>query len=46
MRKFIQEQMRKGYICLSKLSQMVSVFFVEKKDKKKKIIQNYWYLNE
>ena len=46
VRKFIWEQLRKGYIQLSKSSQMVLVFFVEKKDGKKQMVQNYRYLNE
>ena len=46
MCKFIAEQLRKGYIRLSKLSQMAPVFFVRKKDGKKRIVQNYRYLNE
>jgi len=33
--KFINEQLRKGYIRPSKLSQMAPVFFVGKKDGKK-----------
>jgi len=36
--KFIQEQLRKRYIKLSKSSQMVPVFFVEKKNGKKKMV--------
>jgi len=44
--KFIQEQLRKGYIRLSKLPQMAPVFFVGKKDGKKRMVQNYRYLNE
>jgi len=43
---FIEEQLRKEYIRLSKSSQITSVFFVEKKDSKKHIVQNYRYLNE
>jgi len=35
VREFIQEQLRKGYIQLSKSSQIVPVFFVRKKDGKK-----------
>ena len=51
MCKFIKEQLRKEYIRLSKLSQMTFVFFVEKKngkkkDGKKQMVQNYRYLNE
>jgi len=35
VREFIKEQLRKGYIRLSKSPQMVPVFFVGKKDGKK-----------
>jgi len=44
--EFIQEQLRKGYIRLSKLPQMASVFFVGNKNGKKRMVQNYRYLNE
>ena len=44
--KFIAEQLRKGYIRLSKLSQIAPVFFVEKKDGKKWMVQDYRYLNK
>jgi len=37
--KFIQEQLRKGYIRPSKLPQMALVFFVGKKDGKKRMVQ-------
>ena len=36
--EFIQEQLRKGYIRPSKLSQTAPVFFVGKKDGKKKMV--------
>jgi len=35
VREFIKEQLRKGYIQLSKSPQMALVFFVGKKDRKK-----------
>ena len=35
VREFVKEQLRKGYIRLSKLLQTVPVFFVGKKDGKK-----------
>ena len=41
VRGLIAEQARKGYIRLSKSPQTTPVFFVEKKDGKKKIVQNY-----
>ena len=44
--ELIQEQLRKEYIQPSKSPQMVPVFFVGKKDGKKRMVQDYWYLNE
>jgi len=44
--KFIEEQLRKGYIRSSKLPQMAPLFFVGKKDGKKYMVQDYWYLND
>ena len=44
--EFIQEQLKKGYIRPSKLPQTAPVFFVEKKDGKKRMVQDYRYLNE
>jgi len=46
MREFIQKQTRKRYIQPLKSSQTVLVFFVGKKDEKKRIVQYYWYLNK
>ena len=46
VREFIKEQLRKGYIRLSKPLQMAPVFFVGKKDGKKRMVQDYQYLNE
>ena len=46
MREFVKEQLRKGYIKLSKLPQTAPVFFVGKKDRKKRMVQDYQYLNE
>ena len=46
MHKFIHEQLRKEYIKPSKLPQTAPVFFVEKKDGKKDMVQDYHYLNE
>ena len=36
--EFISEQLKKGYIRLLKLPQTVLVFFIEKKDSKKRIV--------
>jgi len=44
--EFIEEQLRKEYIRPSKSPQTALVFFVEKKDGKKKMVQNYKYLNK
>ena len=46
VREFVKEQLRKGYIWPSKLPQTVLVFFVGKKDGKKRMVQDYKYLNE
>ena len=46
VREFVKEQLQKGYIRLSKSPQMALVFFVGKKDGKKKMVQDYRYLNE
>ena len=44
--EFILKQLRKEYIRLSKLPQTTPVFFVEKKDGKKRMVQDYRYLNK
>jgi len=46
IREFMKEQLRKGYIRPSKSPQTALVFFVGKKDGKKRMVQDYWYLNE
>jgi len=46
VREFVKEQLRKGYIWPSKSLQMALVFFVGKKDGKKRMVQDYRYLNE
>ena len=46
VREFVKEQLRKGYIQPSKSPQMAPVFFVGKKDGKKRMVQDYCYLNE
>ena len=43
---FLDDQLKKGYICPSKSLQMSLVFFVPKKDGKKRMVQNYHYLNK
>jgi len=44
--EFVQEQLRKEYIQFSKSPQIAPVFFVGKKDSKKRMVQNYRYLNK
>ena len=46
VREFVKEQLQKEYIQLSKSPQTVPVFFVGKKDDKKRMVQDYRYLNE
>jgi len=46
VKEFVKEQLRKGYIQPSKLPQTAPVFFVGKKDGKKRMVQDYRYLNE
>ena len=45
VQKFVKDQLRKGYIRLSKSPQTSPVFFVPKKDGKKRMVQDYRYLN-
>ena len=44
--EFILEQLKRGYIWPSKLSQITPMFFVGKKNGKKQIIKDYRYLNK
>ena len=46
VREFMEEQLRKEYIRPSKLPQTLPVFFVRKKDRKKRMVQDYQYLNK
>jgi len=41
----MKDQLRKGYIRPLKSPQMSPMFFVPKKDGKKRMVQDYWYLN-
>jgi len=45
VQEFVKDQLRKGYIRPSKLPQTSPVFFVLKKDGKKRMVQDYQYLN-
>jgi len=44
--EFIDKQLRKEYIRPLESSQTTSVFFVGKKDSKKRIVQHYRYINK
>ena len=44
--EFFDEQLAKGYICPSKSEQTSPVFFMPKKNGRKRIVQDYRYLNE
>ncbi len=41
VQKFVKDQLRKGYIRPSKSPQMSLVFFMPKKDSKKRMVQDY-----
>ena len=45
VQEFVKDQLKKGYIQLSKSLQMSLIFFVLKKDEKKRMVQGYRYLN-
>ena len=45
VQEFVKNQLRKRYIRPSKLPQTLLVFFVPKKDGKKRMVQDYRYLN-
>ena len=46
VREFVKEQLKKEYIWPSKSLQTAPVFFVGKKNGKKRMVQDYRYLNE
>jgi len=46
VQKFVNNQLKKGYIRPSKSPQTLPVFFVDKKDGKKRIVINYYNLND
>ena len=46
VREFVKEQLWKEYIRFSKLPQIALVFFVGKKNGKRRMVQDYQYLNE
>jgi len=43
---FVEDQLQKGYIQLSKLLQTSPVYFVAKKDGKRRIVQDYYHINQ
>jgi len=46
VRDFIDNQLKKGYIQPTKSPQTSLVFFIPKKDRKKRMVQDYHYLNK
>jgi len=46
VQNFIEDQLRKGYIRLSKSPQILLVFFVSKKDREKSMVMDYHNLND
>ena len=46
VKEFVTDQLQKGYIRPSKSPQTAPVFFVPKKDGRKRMVQDYRYLNE
>ena len=43
---FVESQLKKGYIRSSKFPQTSPVLFVPKKDRKRRIVQDYYYVNK
>jgi len=43
---FVEDQLQKGYIQLSKLPQTSPVHFVAKNDRKRRIVQDYCHINQ
>jgi len=43
---FVEDQLRKGYIQLSKSPQTLPVHFVAKKDSTWRMVQDYWHINQ
>ena len=43
---FVEDQLQKGYICSSKSLQTSPVYFVAKKDGKRRMVQDYRYINQ
>ena len=46
MQAFVEDQLQKGYIQLSKSPQILLVHFVAKKDGKQQIVQDYRHMNQ
>ena len=45
IQKFVNNQLRKEYIRLLKFSQILPVFFMAKKDRSKRMVMDYYSLN-
>jgi len=46
VQNFVEDQLRKGYIRLSKSPQTLPMFFVDKKDNSKRMVMDYHNLND
>jgi len=46
VQKFLENQLRKGYIRLSKSPQTLPVFFISKKNRGKRMVMDYHNLND
>lgn len=46
LRKWLDEELKKGYITKSKSPYASPLFFIKKKDRKLRPVQDYWKLNE
>jgi len=46
VQSFVNDQLRKGYIRSSKSPQILPVFFVSKKDRSKRMVMDYYNLND
>jgi len=46
MQAFVEDQLQKEYIQLSKLPQTSPVYFVAKKDSKRRMVQDYHYVDQ
>ncbi|AEO55555.1 hypothetical protein MYCTH_2052762, partial [Thermothelomyces thermophilus ATCC 42464] len=46
LKRYLEENLRRGYICLLILLVGYLILFIPKKDRKLRLYVNYWQLNE